>query len=133
MVLSCHLTNFERMVKQKILIVDDEPNIVMSLEYAFKKQDFEVYIARDGSEAMEILTHHIPAVVLLDIMMPNVDGYQTLKFIKEKIELNSTKVVFLTAKNKASDIEKGLKLGADKYLIKPFSVKKIVAEILELI
>lgn len=121
------------MAKQKILIVDDEPNIVMSLEYAFKKQDFEVYIARDGSEAIEILTHHVPNVVLLDIMMPNVDGYQTLKFIKEKIELNSTKVVFLTAKNKNSDIEKGLKLGADKYLIKPFSVKKIVAEILELI
>ena len=110
------------MSKRKILIVDDEPNIVMSLEYAFKKFDFEVFIARDGSEAMEILMRHIPDVVLLDIMMPNVDGYQTLKFIREKVELSATKVVFLTAKNKASDIEKGLKMGADKYLIKPFSV-----------
>ncbi|MGB6267714.1 MAG: response regulator [Olleya sp.] len=120
-------------MKKKILIVDDEPNIVMSLEYTFKKQDFEVFIARDGSEALEILKHHVPNVILLDIMMPNVDGYQTLKHIKSTDSLKDTKVVFLTAKNKASDIEKGLKLGADKYLAKPFSVKKIVSEILELV
>jgi DNA-binding response OmpR family regulator len=117
---------------KKILIVDDEPNIVMSLEYAFKKNDFEVFIARDGSEALEILKNNTPDIVLLDIMMPNVDGYQTLKHIKDSKSLEATKVVFLTAKNKASDIEKGLKLGADKYLIKPFSIKKIVSEILEL-
>jgi DNA-binding response OmpR family regulator len=120
-------------MKKKILIVDDEPNIVMTLEYTFKKQDFEVFIARDGSEALQILENNIPDVVLLDIMMPNVDGYQTLKYIKETDSLTNTKVVFLTAKNKASDIEKGLKLGADKYLTKPFSVKKIVSEILELL
>ncbi|MDO6597452.1 response regulator [Oceanihabitans sp. 2_MG-2023] len=120
-------------MKKKILIVDDEPNIVMSLEYAFKKQDFEVFIARDGSEALQILKHHIPNVVLLDIMMPNVDGYQTLTHIKKTNDFKDVKVVFLTAKNKASDIEKGIKLGADKYLTKPFSVKKIVSEILELV
>ena len=120
-------------MKKKILIVDDEPNIVMSLEYTFKKQGVEVFIARDGSEALEILKHHIPNVVLLDIMMPNVDGFQTLTQIKNTDSLKDTKVVFLTAKNKASDIEKGLKLGADKYLTKPFSVKKIVSEILELV
>ena len=120
-------------MKHKILIVDDEPNILMSLEYAFKKQGFEVFIARDGSEALQILEHRIPNIVLLDIMMPNVDGYQTLKHIKNTVRLKATKIVFLTAKNKASDIEKGLKLGADKYLIKPFSVKKVILEILELI
>ena len=95
---------------KKILIVDDEPNIVMSLEYAFKKQNFEVFIARDGSEALEILELQTPNVILLDIMMPNVDGYQTLKHIKKTPSLSATKVVFLTAKNKASDIEKGLKI-----------------------
>ncbi len=120
-------------MKRKILIVDDEPNIVMTLEYTFKKQDFEVYIARNGSEALHILESKVPDVVLLDIMMPDVDGYQTLKYIKNQESLKHTKVVFLTAKNKASDIEKGLKLGADKYLTKPFSVKKIVSEILELL
>ena len=118
---------------KKILIVDDEPNIVMTLEYAFKKQGFEVYIARDGDEALDILKQNVPDVALLDIMMPNVDGYQTLKYIKSQKALELVKVVFLTAKNKASDMEKGLKMGADKYLTKPFSVKKIVAEIQELL
>ena len=118
---------------KKIVIVDDEPNIVMTLEYTFKKHNFEVYIARDGSEALEILEEVIPDVIMLDVMMPKVDGYQTLKSIKENNKLKDTKVVFLTAKNKASDIEKGLKLGADKYITKPFSVKKIVSEIKELI
>ncbi len=118
---------------KKILIVDDEPNIVMSLEYAFKKKSFEVYIARDGGEAMQIAEDKIPDVVLLDIMMPNVDGYETLKQIKNNINLKNTKVVFLSAKNKAADIEKGLQMGADKYLTKPFSVKKLVSEINELL
>lgn len=120
-------------MEHSILIVDDEPNIVMSLEYAFKKKGFQVFIARDGSEALEILKTDVPDIVLLDIMMPNVDGYQTLKYIKSTASLEATKVVFLTAKNKASDIEKGMNLGADKYLVKPFSVKKIVSEILELL
>lgn len=117
----------------KIVIVDDEPNIVMTLEYAFKKQGFEVFIARDGGEALDILESVVPDIVLLDIMMPKVDGYQTLKWIKNNPGLKSTKVVFLTAKNKTSDIEKGLSMGVDKYLIKPFSVKKIIAEITELL
>ncbi len=118
---------------KKILIVDDEPNIVMSLEYTFKKKNFDVFIARDGGEALQIAEDIIPDVVLLDIMMPNVDGYETLRQIKNNEKLKNTKVVFLSAKNKAADIEKGLKLGADKYLTKPFSVKKLVSEINELI
>ena len=118
---------------RKILIVDDEPNIVMTLEYTFKRNNFEVYIARDGGEAIEILNDVVPDVVMLDIMMPKVDGYETLKQIRANERLKHIKVVFLTAKNKASDVEKGLKLGADKYLTKPFSIKKIVSEINELI
>lgn len=120
-------------MKKKIVIVDDEPNIVMTLEYAFRKQDFEVFIARDGSEALEILEYQCPDVVLLDIMMPKVDGYQTLKWIKNNKSLVATKVVFLTAKNKTTDIEKGMALGVDKYLTKPFSIKKIINEINELL
>jgi len=118
---------------KKILIVDDEPNIVMKLEYTFKKQNFEVFIARDGSEALQILETIIPDLVLLDSMMPNIDGYQTLKYIKKNSKLVHTKVIFLTAKNKALDIEKGMELGVDKYLTKPFSIKKIVSEVNELV
>ena len=118
---------------KKILIVDDEPNIVMALEYSLKKQGYEVFIARDGEEAIDILEYSAPDVVVLDIIMPNVDGYQTIKWIKNNKALVNTKVVFLSAKNKNSDIEKGLELGADKYLTKPFSVKKVITEINELI
>ncbi|MBP2833661.1 response regulator [Aquimarina sp. U1-2] len=117
---------------KKILIVDDEPNIVMSLEYTFKKKNFEVYIARDGGEALQIANTIVPDIVLLDIMMPNVDGYETLKQIRNNQNLNKTKIVFLSAKNKTADIEKGLQMGADKYLTKPFSIKKLVTEINEL-
>ncbi len=120
-------------MKKKILIVDDEPNIVMALEYAFKKNHFEVFIARDGDEALTILEQNIPDVILLDIMMPNVDGYETLKQIKQNDQLKDTKVIFLSAKNKTTDIDKGLSLGADLYLSKPFSIKKVLTEINELI
>lgn len=118
---------------KKILIVDDEPNIVMSLEYIFKKENFEVFIARDGAEALDIIENKLPDIVLLDIMMPNVDGYQVLHHLKSTAVLNTIKVVFLSAKNKISDIELGLELGADKYISKPFSTKKIVKEVKKLL
>jgi len=114
---------------KKILIVDDEPNIVMSLEYIFKKENFEVFIARDGEEAIEIVETTIPDIILLDIMMPNVDGYQVLNYLKSNEKLKEIKVIFLSAKNKISDVELGLQLGADKYLSKPFSIKKLVKEV----
>lgn len=118
---------------KRILIVDDEPNIVMSLEYIFKKENFEVFIARDGAEAIEIVENDIPDIIILDIMMPHVDGFQVLKYLKNKEELRDIKVIFLSAKNKVSDIELGLQLGADKYVSKPFSTKKIVKEVKELL
>lgn len=116
---------------KKILIVDDEPNIVMSLEYTFKKNNFEVFIARDGQEALDILKTHFPDVIILDIMMPLVDGFETLEQIKKNEKLNHCKVIFLSAKNKESDIEKGMTLGADAYLTKPFSIKKVVEQVNE--
>ncbi len=114
---------------KKILIVDDEPNIVMALEYTFKKNGFRVYIARDGHEALDILKHELPDIIILDVMMPMVDGYATLEQIKGDERLAGCKVIFLSAKNKESDIEKGLSLGADRYMTKPFSVKKLVEEV----
>lgn len=114
------------MPMKKILIADDEPNIIMSLEYSLKKNNFQVFIARDGQEALEILETETPDAIILDIMMPNLDGFATLEHIKSKPELADCKVLFLSAKNKDADIEKGLSLGADAYLTKPFSVKKLI-------
>lgn len=114
---------------RKILIVDDEPNIVMSLEFIFKKENFKVFIARDGAEAIEIAETYLPDIILLDIMMPKVDGYQVLKHLKEVESLNKIKVIILSAKNKIADIELGLQIGADKYIPKPFSTKQLVKEV----
>lgn len=118
---------------KKILIADDEPNIIMSLEYTFRKNNFDVFIARDGKEALEILKTQRPDVIILDIMMPEIDGYATLEHIRANPELSGCRVVFLTAKNKASDIEKGLSLGADAYMTKPFSLKKLLDQVHKLI
>jgi len=118
---------------KKILIVDDEPKIVMALEYTFKKQNFEVYIARDGQEALDILDTQMPDIIILDVMMPNVDGYATIEQIKENERLKNCKIIFLSAKNKEKDIEKGLSLGADLYVLKPFSVKKLIEQVNELL
>jgi DNA-binding response OmpR family regulator len=118
---------------KKILIVDDEPNILMTLEYSFKKADFHVFIARDGQEAIDILQNEIPDLVILDIMMPNVDGFETLAFIKSKVELALCKVIFLSAKNRPEDIQKGIDSGADDYLTKPFSNKKLIERVIDLI
>ena len=121
------------MKQKKILIVDDEPNIVMSLEYAFKKKDFEVFIARDGTEALDISDKEKPDLILLDIMMPEMDGYETLKQVRDNKDLAHTKVVFLSAKSKEKDVEKGLNMGADSYMTKPFSIKKVISDIEELL
>ena len=119
----------KELMNKTILIVDDEVSILMALEYALKKQNFKVLIARDGSEALKIVEEEIPDLVLLDIMMPKVDGYQTLTHIRSTPALKDIKVVLLSAKQKEKDIQKGLDLGADKYLVKPFSIKKIINEI----
>jgi DNA-binding response OmpR family regulator len=119
---------------KKILIVDDEPNIVMSLEYVFKKEEFEVFIARDAAEAIEIVENNgIDIIIILDIMMPNIDGFKALKYLKADPGLSKIKIIVLSAKNKVSDIELGLQFGVDKYVSKPFSTKKIVNEVKELL
>lgn len=118
---------------RKIIIADDEHKIVMTLEYSFRKNGYEVFIARDGSEVLELLKDHTPDVILLDIMMPNVDGYTTLQEIKKQEKLKNCKVIFLSAKSNPADIEKGLSIGADAYLTKPYSIKKLIQQVDELI
>ncbi|WP_313027802.1 response regulator [Soonwooa sp.] len=116
-----------------ILIADDEHKILMSLEYSFRKNGYNVYIARDGSEVLEILNTLTPDFILLDIMMPKLDGYSTLEEIKKQDKLKSTKVAFVSAKNNPEDIQKAYDLGADAYFTKPYSVKQIIQQIDELI
>lgn len=117
---------------KKIIIADDEHKILMSLEYSFKKNGYDVYIARDGTEVLEFLKNMIPDVILLDIMMPNLDGFSTLEIIKQNEKLQNTKVIFLSAKNNPRDIEKGLEIGADAYVTKPYSIKKLMQKIEEM-
>lgn len=118
---------------RKILIADDEHKIVMTLEYTFRKGGFEVFIARDGSEVLELLKEKTPDVILLDIMMPHLDGYTTLQEIKKQEKLKNCKVIFLSAKSNPADIEKGLSMGADAYITKPYSIKKLVQQVDELL
>lgn len=113
----------------KILIVDDEPNILMSLDFLFRKNNFDVFVARDGEEALDIMNDHIPDVVLLDIMMPGIDGYQVCQYIRKQERLRHAKVIFLSAKSQKDDIQKGLSLGADLYITKPFSTKQVLKEV----
>jgi len=116
----------------KLLLVDDEPNILLSLEFLMKKSGYNVFIARDGKEALDIINIDIPDIVILDIMMPNVDGYEVCEHIKNTEQLKHIKIVFLTAKSKREDIAKGLNMGADLYLTKPFSTRELVKKVAEL-
>ena len=111
------------------MIVDDEPNILISLEFLLTKGGFKVFVARDGAEALEIVRKEIPSMVILDIMMPNVDGYEVCNYIKNNDPYKNMKVIFLSAKTKKEDIEKGLQMGADLYLTKPFSTRNLMKEI----
>jgi DNA-binding response OmpR family regulator len=115
--------------KIKVLIVDDEPNILLSLEFLMKKEGYAVFIARDGEEAFEIINREQPDIVLLDIMMPKVDGYQVCEFIKNNQLTANTRVIFLSAKSKEIDVEKGYSVGADLYISKPFSTRDLVKKV----
>lgn len=115
--------------KTRVLIVDDEPSILLSLEFLMKKEGYEVYIARDGDEAIEIINSVKPHIVLLDLMMPKVDGYEVCKFIRSESEIKQSKIIILSAKNSEEDIEKGYSHGANLYVAKPFSTRSLVKKV----
>lgn len=117
---------------KKILVVDDDPYILMSLEFLMKKNGYDVMVARNGTEALDIVEKQLPDIVLLDIMMPDVDGYEICKYIKASKKLKSAKVVFMSAKTKEVDIRKGYDLGASLYITKPFSTREMMKQIKEL-
>jgi DNA-binding response OmpR family regulator len=121
------------MDNKKILIVDDEPNIVLSLDYLVRKKGYTPFIARNGSEALSIAHAEIPDLILLDIMMPDIDGYEVCQTLKSDERFAATKIIFLSAKSKKEDIDKGLQMGADKYFTKPFSTKQLLQEMVDLL
>ncbi len=110
----------------KILIADDEPNILISLEYLMKREGFEVHLARDGNEALDVLQRERPRLVLLDVMMPHKSGFEVCQALRADEALKNTLVLMLTAKGRETDIAKGRAMGADAYMTKPFSTKDLV-------
>ncbi|HMX16524.1 MAG TPA: response regulator [Rhodocyclaceae bacterium] len=114
---------------KKVLIVDDEPNIVISLEYLMKKEGFEVAVAGDGEAALQKAASFAPDVVLLDVMMPKKSGYEVCAAMRADPALAGTKIIMLTAKGRDTEVAKGLAMGADAYVTKPFSTKDLVAQV----
>jgi DNA-binding response OmpR family regulator len=118
---------------KKILVVDDDPYILMSLEFLMKKNGYDVMVARNGTEALDLVEKQVPDMVLLDIMMPDVDGYEICRHIKKSSKLQHSKVVFMSAKSKDADIQKGYDLGASLYVTKPFSTRELAKKVNELL
>ena len=118
---------------QTILVVDDEPNIVIPLQFLMEQNQYDVMIAQSGEEAMDIISKYKPDLVLLDIMLPGIDGYEVCEMVRLNPDWQDIKIIFLTAKGREVDIAKGMVLGADAYITKPFSNTKIVNKVKELL
>ena len=120
-------------MSKRVLIVDDEPNIVISLEFLMKREGFEVSVARDGSEALERIRGERPDLVVLDVMMPKLNGFEVCQAVRAAPALAQTRIVMLTAKGREAEMNKGLALGADAYIAKPFSTRDLVARVKSLL
>ncbi|MCP4694550.1 MAG: response regulator [Desulfobacterales bacterium] len=117
---------------RKILIVDDEPNIIVPLQFLMEQNGYDVLIAQSGEEAIENIQQYQPDLILLDIMLPGIDGFEVCEIVRLKPEWRHTKVIFLTAKGREVDKAKGMVLGADAYITKPFSNSEVVEKVKEL-
>jgi DNA-binding response OmpR family regulator len=120
-------------MSHKILIADDEPNIVISLEYLLKRAGYQVLVARDGQEAIDAIRRERPRLVLLDVMMPKKSGHDVCTELRADPDLAGTLVLMLSAKGRDTDVDKGLGVGADAYMTKPFSTKDLAAKVAEML
>jgi len=116
-------------MSRRILIADDEPSIVTALEFLLKREGFEVEVARDGAEALARIESWRPDLVVLDVMMPQKSGYEVCRHIRERDESRHVKVIMLSAKGRDTEVAKGMTLGADAYVTKPFSTRDLMARI----
>ena len=114
---------------KKILIADDEPNIVTALEFLLQRNGYEVHVARNGDDALQLVGVHQPDLVLLDVMMPVRSGYEVCQRMRERADWRHIKIIMLTAKGRDVEMSKGLSIGADLYITKPFSTQELVAKI----
>ena len=117
------------MAKDKILIVDDEEHIIELLKFNLLNAGYDVYSANDGIEALKIAKSEKPSLILLDLMLPGIDGFDVCKEIKRDKEMQKTSIIMLTAKGEELDKILGLELGADDYITKPFSVRELLARV----
>ena len=114
---------------RKLLIADDEPNILISLEYLLKREGYQVTVARDGQEALDAVGRECPDLLLLDVMMPRKNGFEVCQALRADERFAALKILMLTAKGRDTDIAKGQALGADAYMTKPFSMTELTARI----
>ncbi len=120
-------------MSHRILIVDDEPNIVISLEYLMKKEGFQVAVANDGEAALQQASAFAPDLILLDVMMPKKSGFEVCQELRADPTRASVKIIMLTARGRETEVTKGLALGVDAYITKPFSTKDLVLKIKSLL
>ena len=118
---------------KEILIVDDEPNDVVPIQFLMEQQGYKVMIAEKGEDALDLIYQYKPDLVLLDIMLPGIDGYEVCEIVRLNPNFRKVKIIFLTAKGREEEIAKGLALGADAYITKPFSNTELVAKVKELL
>lgn len=116
-------------MSQHILIVDDEKNIAISVDYLLRREGYEVSVAHDGEEGLRLIQNSPPDLVLLDIMMPKLNGFQVCEAVRQDPALADVRIVMLTAKGRDAEKEKGLALGADAYITKPFSTRELVSRV----
>ena len=118
---------------KKVLIVDDELNIVAALEFLLQKSGYEVMAAQNGDEALKRVESFSPDLVLLDVMMPRISGYEVCRRMRERADWKHIKIIMLSAKGREAEVSKGVSLGADLYVTKPFSNNELVGKIGELL
>ena len=118
---------------KRILIADDEPNIVVSLEFLMKQRGYDVRVVSDGAAALAAVGEFRPDLMLLDVMMPTVSGYDVCQKVRENPAWSGTRIVMLSAKGRDVEVSKGLAVGADAYVTKPFSTRDLIAKVTELL
>ena len=112
-----------------ILIVDDEPSIVTPLRFLMRQQGCEVHVISDGAEVLASIDEHAPDLILLDVMLPSRNGYDLCEDIRSRSEWNHIKIIMLTVKSRDVDVERGLALGADDYITKPFAIQEVIDKV----